>query len=180
TGDRFWYSYEANSGKRFYMVDPFKKTKTPVFDAAKMAALLTTLTRIPYDAQHLPITTIRFINKDTAIRLDVSVPRDAEIPGLKKEEPPARGAAVATENTDQTGDQTAGQTAGGGRNRTIYFEYDLGTAQLKLLPDYTPPRKARWASVSPDEKTVLFARGENLFMMDADNYAKALKKEDDA
>src|SRR4051812_30095487 len=30
TGDRFWYSYETNRGRRFYMVDPFKKTKTPV------------------------------------------------------------------------------------------------------------------------------------------------------
>jgi dipeptidyl aminopeptidase/acylaminoacyl peptidase len=177
TGDRFWYSYETNSGKRFVLVDPLKRTKTPVFDAAKMAALLTTLTRIPYDAQHLPITTIRFINKDTAIRLDVTVPRDAEIPGLKKEEPPARAAG---EGTGQTGDQTAGQGGGGGRNRTIYFEYDLATAQLKLVPDYTPPRKARWAAVSPDDKTIVFARGENLFMMDADNYAKALKKEDDA
>lgn len=176
TGDRFWYSYETNSGKRFYMVDPFKKTKTPVFDAAKMAAMLTTLTRIPYDAQHMPITTIRFINKDTAIRLDVSVPRDAEIPGLKKEEPPARG---AQSDTGQTVDQAATPAAGAQRNRTIYFEFDLATSQLKLLPDYTPPRKARWASVSPDEKTVLFARGQNLFMMDADNYAKALKKEDD-
>ncbi len=177
TGDRFWYSYETNSGKKFYMVDPFKKTKTPVFDAAKMAAMLTTLTRLPYDAQHLPITTIRFINKDAAIRLDVSVPRDAEIPGLKKNDPPARGAAQ-TEG-GQIGDQAVGQTGPGARNRTIYFEYDLATSQLKLLPDYTPPRKARWASVSPDEKTVLFARGQNLYMMDAENYAKALKKEDD-
>ena len=177
TGDRFWYSYETNSGKRFVMVDPVRKTKTPIFDSAKMAALLTTLTRIPYDAQHLPISTLRFINKDTAIRLDVTVPRDADIPGLKKEDPPARGAN--TERTGQDGEQTAGQGGGGGRNRTIYFEYDLTTAQLRLLPDYTPPRKARWAAISPDEKTIVFARGENLFMMDAENYAKALKKDDD-
>jgi dipeptidyl-peptidase 4 len=177
TGDRFWYSFETNSGKRFVLVDPVKRTKTPIFDSARMAALLTTLTRIPYDAQHLPITTLRFINKDTAIRLDVTVPRDADIPGLKKEEPPARSATA--EGTGQTGDQAAGQGNAGGRNRTIYFEYDLATSQLKLLPDYTPPRKARWAAISPDEKTIVFARGENLFMMDAENYAKALKKEDD-
>ena len=177
TGDRFWYSYETNAGRRFYMVDPFKKSKTPVFDAAKMAAMLTTLTRIPYDAQHLPITTIRFTNKDTAIRLDVSVPRDAEIPGLKKEEPPARAALGDTGG--QTGDQTGAPAAPAQRNRTIYFEYDLATSQLKLLPDYAPPRRTRWASVSPDEKMILFARGQNLYMMDADNYAKALKKEDD-
>jgi dipeptidyl aminopeptidase/acylaminoacyl peptidase len=178
-GDRFWYSYETNSGKRFVLVDPVKKVKLPVFDSAKMAALLTGLTRIPYDAQHLPISTIRFINNDTAIRLDVTVPRDADIPGLKKLEPPPRGANAARTGDDQTGEQSAGPAGPGGRNRTIYFEYDVAGGQLKLLPDYTPPRKARWAAVSPDEKTVVFARGENLFMMDAENYAKALKKDDD-
>ena len=178
-GDRFWYSYETNSGKRFVLVDPVKRTKLPVFDSARMAALLTGLTRIPYDAQHLPITTIHFINNDTAIRLDVNVPRDADIPGLKKPEPPARGANAQRTGEEQTGDQSSGQGGAGGRNRTIYFEYDLAGGQLKLLPDYTPPRRARWASVSPDEKTVVFARGENLYVMDAENYAKALKKDDD-
>ncbi len=180
TGDRFWYSYETSQGKRFYLVDPAKKAKNPVFDNAKMAAMLTNLTRIPYDAQHLPITTIRFINKDTTIHLDVTVPRDAEIPGLKKEEPPAKAEQAGQgggQGSGQTGEQEGGQQQ---QNRTIYFEYDPATAQLKLLPDYKPPRKARWASVSPDEKTILFARGQNLFAMDADNYAKALKKEDDA
>lgn len=175
TGDKFWYSYETNAGKRFVLVDPLRKTKTPVFDTAKMAAMLTTLTRIPYDSLHLPITTLHFIKNDTAIRLDVTVPRDAVIPGLKAEEPPARTGA----GTGQAGQQAAATAPAGGRNRTIYFEYDLASAQLKLLPDYTPPRKARWASISPDEKTIVFARGENLFMMDAENYAKALKKDDD-
>src|SRR5690349_2503427 len=51
--DRFWYSYETSQGKRFYLVDPVKKTKNPLFDNAKMAAILTTMTRIPYDAQHI-------------------------------------------------------------------------------------------------------------------------------
>src|SRR5262249_19263921 len=36
-----------------------------------------------------------------------------------------------------------------------------------------------WASVSPDEKSVVFARGYNLYVMDAANYAKALKKPGD-
>ena len=40
-GDRFWYSYETSHGRRFYLVDPAKKSKAPVFDNAKMAAMLT-------------------------------------------------------------------------------------------------------------------------------------------
>src|SRR5262249_39386069 len=54
------------------------------------------------------------------------------------------------------------------------------TAKVTLLENFQPPRKPRWASISPDEKTVVFARGHNLFMMEAENYAKAQKKEDDA
>ncbi len=195
TGDKFWYSYETGQGRRFYLVDPLKKSKAPLFDNAKMAAQLTNVTRIPYDAQHLPITTVRMVKKDSAFQFDISVPREAEIPGLKKEEqavagagqgqgnpedePDAEDAGEADDDPQQRGAQGAGQTPPVSPNRTIYFEWDLATAKLSLLPDYQPPRKTRWAAVSPDEKTIVFARGQNLFMMDAENYAKALKKEDD-
>lgn len=186
TGDRFWYSFETSQGKKFYLVDPVRKTKNPVFDPAKMAAQLTTLTRIPYDAPHLPINTLHFIKKDTAIRFDISVPGDAEIPGVKKEAQTEAAGGGALPSDDAGEDDSAqvrnGQNrpgANGPRNRTIYFEYDLATAKVTLLPDFQPQRKTRWAAVSPDEKTIVFARGQNLFMMDGDNYAKALKKEDD-
>ena len=36
-GNRFWYTYENNAGRKFYVVDPAKKTKTYVFDAVKLA-----------------------------------------------------------------------------------------------------------------------------------------------
>ncbi len=174
SGDRFWYSYETSQGRKFYLVDPLRKTRTPLFDPARMAAQLTTLTRIPYDAQHLPINTLRMIKKDSALHFDVSVPRDADIPGLKKEEADKGEQTRAGQEPQQP---PAAQPPA--RNRTIYFEYDLATAALKLLPDYQPPKKLRWASISPDEKTIVFARGQNLFLMDADNYAKAVKKDDD-
>ncbi|MBI4475747.1 MAG: S9 family peptidase, partial [Acidobacteria bacterium] len=77
--DRFWYSYQTRDGRKFYLVDAMKKVKAPLFDHAKMAALLTSITRQPYDAQHLPFTTVKFVKKDTAFQFDVQVPRDAEI-----------------------------------------------------------------------------------------------------
>ncbi len=183
TGDRFWYSYETSQGRKFYLVDPLKKTKAPLFDSGKMAAQLTTLTRIPYDAQHLPFNSVRMIKKDSAFQFDVSVPREADIPGLKKETQAIAGGEQEnpvdeSDDPQQRGQQGQGRAAAS-PNRTIYFEYDLATAKLTLLPDYQPPKKARWASVSPDGKTIVFARGQNLYLMDADNYAKALKKEDD-
>ncbi|MBS1790140.1 MAG: DPP IV N-terminal domain-containing protein [Acidobacteria bacterium] len=196
SGDKFWYSYETGQGRKFYLVDPLKKSKAPLFDNAKMAAQLTTITRIPYDAQHLPITSVRMVKKDSAFQFDISVPREADIPGLKKEEQAVAGSGqeqgtpedepegenVAEDDDDdpqQRGGQAAGQRPPVSPNRTVYFEWELANSKLSLLPDYQPPRKTRWAAVSPDEKTIVFARGSNLFMMDADNYAKALKKEDD-
>jgi dipeptidyl-peptidase-4 len=179
SGERFWYSYETSQGKKWWMVDSTKKTKSPLFDNARMAALLTGLTRIPYEAQHLPIATIKFIKNDTTLQFDANVPVDAEIPGVKKYEPPPRIRGEQDQNQDQQTQRAPGAQAQQPRTRPIYFEYELATAKLTLLTDFKPPQKPRWASVSPDEKTVIFARGYNLFMMDAASYAKAQAKEDD-
>ena len=53
--DRFLYAFETAQGRKFQLVDPLRKSKAPLWDNAKMAAMLTNITRIPYDAQHLPI-----------------------------------------------------------------------------------------------------------------------------
>ena len=53
-------------------------------------------------------------------------------------------------------------------------------ASTLLDDDYKAPQRPRWAALSPDGKTIVFARNHNLFMMDADNFAKAQKKADDA
>ena len=88
TSDRFWYAFETAQGRRFMLVDPLKRTKAPLWDNAKMAAMLTGITRIPYDAQHLPITpaTMKWVKNDTAIRFELEVPKDADIVGEKKQE----------------------------------------------------------------------------------------------
>ncbi|MBP6716270.1 MAG: S9 family peptidase, partial [Acidobacteria bacterium] len=66
--DRFWYTFETPAGRRWWVVDPAKKAKTPLWDNAKMAANLTRILRTPYDAQHLPISQIKFIDNDTKVR----------------------------------------------------------------------------------------------------------------
>jgi dipeptidyl aminopeptidase/acylaminoacyl peptidase len=200
TGDRFWYSYQTRDGRKFYLVDPLKKAKTPLFDHAKMAAMLTAITRQPYDAQHLPFTTVKFVKKDAAFQFDVQVPRDADIVKPVKKttttEPQGIDHGEAEVADDQQGGQRGGQQqqqqqqgqrgAGPGgtppppRTRTLHFEYDMAAGTVQLLDDdYKPTRKPRWASVSPDGKTIVFARSHNLFMMDAENYALAQKKADD-
>ena len=186
-GDRFWYSYETSQGRRFLLVDPAKKTKTPIFDVSKMAAMLTLITRTPYDAAHLPIRTIKFVKNDSVVQFDLQVEKDADINGKQTviggEQEGDTTQTVTNANQDAEPQGRGGRGGGAAPNprmRTLYFEYELATGKLTLPPEFTPePRKPAWASISPDEKVIVFARKNNLFMMDSANYALALKKSDD-
>ncbi len=182
SGDRFWYSYETSSGRSFYLVDPVKKTKAPVFDNAKMAAMLTEITRTAYDARHLPFRAIKFTKNDTVVELQLQVDKDADIDGKQTL------TGVEQQQTDQTSQHPDDPQRQGGsgppardqNKRTLYFEYNLATGKLVLPADYRPePRKPMWASMSPDEKTIVFARKNDLYMMDAASYALALKNPED-
>ena len=183
--DRFWYSYETTHGRHFYLVDPAKKTKVPVFDNARMAAMLTEITRNPYDAEHLPIRTIKFTHNDTVVEFEVRVDRDADING-KQTVIGVEQQTDATNNNDPDDPQQQQQRGRGAAvpaNRpmkTLYFEYDLASMKLTLPPQYTPEKqKPMWASLSPDEKYVVFARKNDLYVMDAASYKLALQKADD-
>lgn len=172
--DRFWYRYETPAGKKYFIVDPAKRSKTPLFDHTAVAAQITSITRVPVDAQHLAIEKIRFVRKDTALQLEVKVPKDAVVPGLK---PPTKKETTEAER-EQVGALRAEPEP---KDKSVWLEYELATGKLVLLGDFEgPPKKMRWASVSPDDGAVVFARGENLYMMDAANYAKAQKDPADA
>lgn len=187
--NRFWYSYETTDGTRWWVVDPSRRTKTPLFDNAKLAAQLSTLTNFPYDAQHLPIKELKLAKQDTVLQFYIEVTKDAVIPNETKK------AETNEEETIQEDTEHQNQQMGqrGQRNqqgqqsaeappttRKIYFEMDLATGKLSRLDGFTPePKRPMWAVPSPDEKTIVFARGYNLYMMDAANYAKALKKPGD-
>jgi dipeptidyl aminopeptidase/acylaminoacyl peptidase len=189
--ERFWYSYETPAGRKFYLVDPRAKSKKLLFDSAHVAAMLTRITLFPYDAQHLPITKLRFVNKDTAIQFDIDYPKDAAVrDGDVVKTVGELGETTKTDKTDnknvkddmtdksKKGTDTGKDTES--KTKTLTFQYDLATEKLTLLPDYKAiPKKPDWASVSPDEKTIVFARGFNLYTMDATNYALAQKKADD-
>jgi dipeptidyl-peptidase-4 len=204
TGNRFWYRYETTKGQTFVLADPIAKVKRPLFDNAKMAADLTKIVLTPYDAQHLPIRTVTFIKKDTAIRFELEVPNDSDIrigdevvkvgDYVKKKEEEKKKAEDAAktdeekkedikkEDEKKVEEKKAADTPREPEKKTskFFFEYTLATGKLALLTDYEePPERPRWASVSPDEKTVIFAREHNLFMMDAENFALAMKKADD-
>jgi dipeptidyl aminopeptidase/acylaminoacyl peptidase len=188
--DRFFYAFETAQGRKFQLVDPIKRSKAPLWDNAKMAAMLTSLTRVPFDAQHLPMGAaprgpaadpsadpppppmLKWAKNDTVIRFEVEVPKEASIPGEKeppKTEEKKDDAVTKKEAVDKDAPVDEPKTT-----KTLYFEYEIASGKLTMLPDFKPdPKKPAWAQVSPDDKTVIFARGHNLFMMDAENYKLA-------
>src|SRR5438105_3497778 len=139
TSDRFWYSYQTRDGRKFYLVDPARKAKALLFDHAKMAATLTSITREPYDAQHLPFTSVKFVKKDTAFQFDVQVPRDADITKPKKpvttdsQQAAAKPGGGDDDQSDdplqqgQRGRGAGGRGAQPPKTRTHHFEYVKAT-----------------------------------------------------
>jgi dipeptidyl-peptidase 4 len=192
TSDRFWYSYQTTDGTRYWIVDPLQRSKAPLWDNAKVAVALSTLTNFPYDAQHLPIKHLKLIDHDTKMRFEVEIRKDAVVPNEppreKSQEETNQEGQNQTQQTEQGQQTQKGEKGEGGKpgekppdTRTLYFEYDLATSSVKRLDNFdAPPKRPKWAAISPDGKTVVFARGPNLYMMDGDDYAKAAKKPGDA
>ena len=194
SSDRFWYSYETTDGTRYWVVDPAKRSKTPLWDNAKIAASLSTLTNFPYDSQHLPVKHLRLTDNDTKMRFEVEIRKNAVVPNepkreksqedISEEASQTQGNQKQMQQTEAQGQKKEGEEKGEEKppdTRTLYFEYDLATAGVKRLDNFdAPPKRPKWAAISPDGKSVVFARGQNLYMMDGDNYAKAAKKPGDA
>jgi dipeptidyl-peptidase 4 len=165
---RFWYRYSTSDGEQYYIVDPARGTKNVLFDNVKMAADMSRLTGDPFDAQHMYIRNLEFINNETAIRFEVT-------------------SKLVEEEVEEDGDSQEEEEEQGPKRKPKmeakkwYFEYDLNTQELNLLEDYEEPTEdADWANVSPDRSYVLFARNHNLYWMDMENYEKALEDEKDS
>ena len=157
--DRFWYVFETPNGKNWYIVDPARNEKKPMFDNARMAAEITKIVKDPFDEQHLEMDSLRFVKDENWIQFQVTSSIDVEIKdtAAKKGTPPRK------------------------EKKKFYFEYNLQNGQLIELTDFTrPKRNHRWASISPDGQTIVFARNFNLYYMDKANYEKALVNEEDS
>lgn len=172
--DRCWYTYETPEGKTFYLLDPVRKTKKPIFDNVKMAAMLTRITKDPYDAKHLPIKEFKFIKKESAIQFEVESSQYEEKIEKKIEEKKEE-----IEKEEEKGKEEEEKDKKP-KKKIFGFEYNLATGKLTQIKDYKkPPEKAKWASISPDGETIVFSRQYNLYYMDKENYEKYLKDKKD-
>ena len=108
--DKFWYSYRTTDGTKYYIVDPLKKSKTLLWDNAKVAATLSTLTNFPYDAQHLPIKRLRLVDKDTHMRFEVEIRKDGVVPNEPEKKAQDDGSQQGNESeVKQNEDKQSGQ-----------------------------------------------------------------------
>ena len=164
--NKFWYTYETSEGKQWTIVDPVKNEKKAMFNRDKLAAELTRIIKDPFDGQHLPVDSIKFIKDENWIRFEVKSSME-----INKED------EVKKNKEEDLKKDTKPEKV----KKVFYFEYNLVTEQLNELVGFKKPkRKPNWANISPDEKTIVFGRNYNLFYMDRANYDKALKNEDDS
>jgi dipeptidyl-peptidase-4 len=169
--DRFWYTYETPEGKTFNMVDPAKKTKTPIFDNVRMAAMLTLETKDPYDAKHLPISKIKFVKDETAIRFEVESSQMEEEEEQEEKEEKVKEEKVKEEEDkeeekieedkkerkeeekdkeeDKKDEEKKDKKEKSKdkkkdekpKKKIFHFEYTLATGRLTLLKDFKKPPK---------------------------------------
>lgn len=194
--DRFWYQWETGAGRAYYVVDPAAGSREPIFDNDRIAAELTRITRDPWDGQHLPIRSIKFLDANT-LQFEVESSQDEE----RRDADAERGRQQRdqqleqrdsvrqqqdtvrqqqdTVRQDQDSVRQRGDSARRGRPRAkkkvFHFQYDVRTRTLRELADWQEPdRHPSWANVSPDGQTIVFVRRYNLYSMTAAEYRKVL------
>ena len=150
-GNCFWYEYKTSDGTQWYVVDPSKKVKRPLFDRDELAAQLTEIVRDPYDAHHLPIRNLKAKEDGKTFTFEVTSTKEIKNDKGKKEK------------------------------EIFYFSYDYPTMKLTHLKDKEKePKRLSWGSISPDKKTVVYAKDLNLYRMSYEDYQKARKDEKDS
>ena len=156
-GNNFWYEYKTSEGTFWYVVNPSAKSKTLLFDREEMASQLTQIVQDPFEARQLPIKNLKAKEDGRTFTFEVVSTRDAK---PKKDEKKGKGKA---------------------KKEVFYFSYDYPTRKLTHLKDKEEePKRLMWGSISPDKKTVVYAKDMNLYKMSYEDYLKAKKNEKDS
>jgi dipeptidyl aminopeptidase/acylaminoacyl peptidase len=155
--DRFWYEYETTQGKRWVVVDPLRRTKTPLFDADKLAAELTKAVKDPFDGQHLKLDNMKLLGDENTLLFTVK--STAEV--LKKD-----WAELKAKN----------KNAKDSLEKKVHtFQFNLTSQQLKEIETVKEPTRLAWANIAPDSSKVVYVKNFNLYWMDKANFLKAVK-----
>lgn len=152
-GNAFWYSYKTSEGDFWYVVEPSARTQQQLFDRDDLAARLTEIVHDPFDAQHLPVRKLKAQPDGHTFTFEVTSTQEVK----KKDNPKKK------------------------EKKVFYFTYDYKTRQLTHNVDKeADPKPIMWGAVSPDGKTVVYAKDLNLYRMSFADYQKAKKNEKDS
>jgi len=156
-GNNFWYEYKTSEGTFWYVVNPTARTQNLLFDREEMASQLTEIVQDPFEARQLPIRKLKAKEDGRTFTFEVQSTRDAK---PKKGEKKGKGKS---------------------KKEIFYFSYDYPTRKLTHLKDKEEdPKRLMWGSISPDKKTVVYAKDLNLYKMSYEDYLKAKKNEKDS
>lgn len=167
--DKFWYRWQDSSGVKFWIVDCKARSKKPLFDSVKMAALLSETTKKPYDTNTLPITTLTFTEKADAIRFTIENVRYEY--NLEKETLTSLGRGPAGGQGGPGGGAgggfgggNRGGGGGGGRFGGQGGQGGQGSTARDGFRNY-----------SPDRKSYVYALDHNLYFVDTADEQKPVQ-----
>ena len=156
-GNSFWYQYKTSEGTFWYVVNPNTRSKSLLFDREEMASQLTEIVQDPFEARQLPIKNLKAKEDGRTFTFEVVSSRDAK---PKKDDKKGKGKP---------------------KKEVFYFSYDYPTRRLTHLKDKEEePKRLMWGSISPDKKTVVYAKDMNLYRMSYEDFLKAKKDEKDS
>jgi dipeptidyl aminopeptidase/acylaminoacyl peptidase len=69
--DLFWYSYKTGDGNLWWLVDPAKKSKSPLFDVYYLASKINELIAKPVNHLDLPIKNLKFKDDNKSFNFEV-------------------------------------------------------------------------------------------------------------
>ncbi|MEA2105495.1 MAG: DPP IV N-terminal domain-containing protein [Bacteroidota bacterium] len=168
TGDKFWYSYKTSNGTNYYIVDLNNKSKKKMFDNDRMAAMLTLITKDPYDGKHLPEINPKFKKDDTVFQFDVTSTQEEKI--TKKDTTQADTTKSVADKKDKKKKP---------EKKVFHLEYNINTGKLYEIEDWKEEKEdPKWANISPNGEYVIFSRNYNLYWIDKENYEKAKNEEE--
>ena len=158
-GTSFWYSYKTSEGERWYIVNTTSRQQRELFDRDEMAAQLTEIVKDPYDALHLPIRHLKAKEDCRTFTFEVESSQDKP----------------KSDKKDKKADKK------GSKKQMFYFSFDSQTRKLtQISEEEKEPERLNWGTVSPDKKTVIYAKDLNLFKMSFEDYEKLHKDEKDS
>ena len=156
-GNSFWYTYKTSEGTFWYVVNPNTRSKQLLFNREEMAAQLTEIVKDPFEARQLPIRNLKAKEDGRTFTFEVTSTKDA-----------------APKKDDKKKDAK-------GKKEVFYFSYDYPTRKLTHLKEKEEePKRLAWGAISPDKKTVVYAKDLNLYKMSYEDYEKAKKDEKDS